>query len=473
MSLIKNTAYYSIGSILPKIGAFIFLPIYLKYLTPAEYGIITSLQVLNAVLIILFTLSLPRALYRLYYDYKTENEQKRLIGTVLISVISIALFSLILILLFRNQVSQIYKSIDFYPYFFYAVLSVFFLAFLTIPQVLLQIKEKAVTFVSLNVSFFFFKSTLVLVYIMVLKEGALGYLKAEVISDVIFIPIYYLTIRKSIKFSFNYTMLRSLLVFSLPIIPGILSAWVLNLSDRIFLERYFSTSDVGIYSLGYQIAGLVLLFTTAFKSAYDPYFYKIANTKTREEASVILYKTNHVFLVILILSTFVISFFSKEAIVIFFNSTYYPAIQIVPLVSLGYLFSQNSALLNVMVYQEKKTKVIMYLTIISAITNIGLNFLLIPVLGIIGAAITTVLSYGVLFILTYNYAKKYYFIPFNWGQLLPILISCIILSLGFYFLDISNIFLSLGIKILVSFTILLFFALKYKSQIFQIFNFKK
>ena len=93
MSLIKNTSIYTLGSVLPKIGAFIFLPIYLKYLTPVDYGIISSLHVLNAILLVLFTFSMPRALYRLYYDYKIIEEQKKLFGTVFISVVVLSLIS--------------------------------------------------------------------------------------------------------------------------------------------------------------------------------------------------------------------------------------------------------------------------------------------------------------------------------------------------------------------------------------------
>jgi O-antigen/teichoic acid export membrane protein len=215
------------------------------------------------------------------------------------------------------------------------------------------------------------------------------------------------------------------------------------------------------------------LFTTAFKSAYDPYFFKIANSRPKDEAVSILYKTNHVFLLVLILTSFLITIYSKEAIFIFFNETYYPAMQVVPLVSLGYLFSQNSALLNVMVYQEKKTKVIMYITIICAALNIGLNFILIPMYGIIGAAFSTLICYFVLFLLTYNYAKKYYFIPFNWIQLAPIAMTLILISIIFYYIQIPNLFLSLSIKTLISAIVLIGFFFKYKNQMAKIFSFKK
>ena len=164
MSLIKNTSFYTLGSILPKIGAFIFLPIYLKYLTPTDYGIVSSLHVLNAILVVLFTFSMPRALYRLFYDHKTVEEQKKLVGTVLISVIALSIVSVTLLFLFHNQVQKIYKSINFYPYFAYLIIIVFFQTLKVIPTIFLQIKERAAAFVSLSVSLFFFKSSLILLF---------------------------------------------------------------------------------------------------------------------------------------------------------------------------------------------------------------------------------------------------------------------------------------------------------------------
>lgn len=468
MALIKNTSFYALGTILPKIGAFVFLPIYLKHMTPADYGIISSLYIFGTILTVLFTLSIPRALYRVFYDYTSHNEKKQLIGTSIISVFFVAILSFVLLLVFSPFIGNIYSSIPFYPYFLYAILAILFIAFHSIPQAVLQIRERALTFVLLNLSLFFTKSLFILYNVVYLKKGAIGYLEADFITDFVFIPVYFLMIRKDISIAWNFSMLKNLLLFSIPIIPGMLSAWVLNLSDRIFIERNFDASQVGIYSLGYQIAGLVLLFTSAFKSAYDPYFYKIANTDDPKVAKEKLYKTNYIFVLILIFVTFMVAFFSKEAIQIFFSTDYSISAQVVPLVLLGYLFSQNSALLNNMVYQMKKTKVIMYITFFSALVNIGLNFLLIQKYGIMGAAWTTAISFLIIFLLSYLLAKKYFFIPYNWKIIIPSLLFFIGLYIVFSFIPIVSPWVSIGVKSVIIALIAVPLIYRYKSQILQI-----
>ena len=473
MSLIKNTSYYTVGSLLPKIGAFILLPIYLKYLSPTDYGIVTSLQVLNAVFIVVLTFSMPRALYRIYYDYSSKIEQKQLLGTVLITVLVLSVVSTGIFFLMHKQMQKIYISIPFYPYYAYAFAAVFFQALHVLPTIFLQIEGRAATFIKLGLSLFLVKNFIILVSIMRYSRGARGYLEAELIAAVIFLPIYYFVIHKEIILVWKRRMFLNVLKFSLPIIPSILSAWILNLSDRIFIERYFSAAEVGIYSLGYQIAGLVLIFSIAFKKAYDPYFYKIANTVDRKKAEEKLYKTNFVFVFTLLLLTFVLSLFAREGIALFLSADYYGSIQIIPVISLSYLMSQNSALLNVMMFQKKKTLFVMYITLGSAVLNIFLNYILIPRLGITGAAYATLISFTVVFVASYFLAKKTFFIPYNWRKLIPAFVLMAGIYLGFTYAEIEDVTLSILLKILTVLILVLFFYLHNKETVLTFVNSKE
>ena len=74
--LAKNTLLYSLGTLLPQVAAFLLLPIYLKFLSPSDYGILNSVQVISSILVIIYTLSIDKAIYRLYFDFKTEKLKK-------------------------------------------------------------------------------------------------------------------------------------------------------------------------------------------------------------------------------------------------------------------------------------------------------------------------------------------------------------------------------------------------------------
>ena len=118
--IIKNTSLYTLGNILPQAAGFILLPIYTRYLTPADYGIVSSMQVLSTILAVFFTLAIDRSIFRLYFDYKIEKAKRDYLGTITISLFFISISVLLLLFIFRGIVGQIFKSIELYPCYFYA-----------------------------------------------------------------------------------------------------------------------------------------------------------------------------------------------------------------------------------------------------------------------------------------------------------------------------------------------------------------
>ena len=98
--LLKNTIIYSLGRILPQAVNFILLPIYSEYLSPSQYGIIESMIVFSTILTIIFSFATERSMFRIYYDYKKEDDKKKFIGntTILIAISATFFFGLIFLL---------------------------------------------------------------------------------------------------------------------------------------------------------------------------------------------------------------------------------------------------------------------------------------------------------------------------------------------------------------------------------------
>ncbi len=466
--IIKTTSFYTIGNILPQAAGFFLLPIYTRYLTPAEYGIVSSMQVLSTMLVVFFTMAIDRSIYRLYFDYKTDKDKKDYLGTITISLFFISVSVLVLLFIFRSFVGEIYKSINFYPFYVYAILTAFFSVFSIIPKIYFQMNEKAGKFVLLSILQFLLATGFVLWFIIKEKTGAVGMLEGRMLGNIILTPLFIFISYKTIKFTFKKQILKESLAFSLPMIPGLLMAWVLNLSDRIFIERYFNLHDVGIYSLGYKIAGLVLIFTSAFNLAYNPVFYRLANSEDQKMAKKTLFKYNNIYIVVILLITFFIVLFSKEAIQLLLDPKYFEAYKIVPIIAFAYLVSQISGLFNLMIYQEKKVIQLVVIGFIGAVINVLLNFLLVPPLGTYGAGYATVLAFIVIFVLDWWYAKKCYYLTFNWrliGSVFLLLFAIIIL---FYFMH-FNIYITLLIKVLACVVLGLLFLKKYYKQLRMIF----
>ncbi|MBN2282910.1 MAG: oligosaccharide flippase family protein [Deltaproteobacteria bacterium] len=466
--IIKNTFLYSIGNIIPQAAGFFLLPIYTRYLTPADYGIVSSMQVLNTILAVFFTLAIERSVYRLYWDYKTEKGKKDYLGSVVVALCSIATIILLLLFLFKGFVGLIYKSIPFYPFYAYAIVTAYFSVLGLIPKIYLQLKQKAASFVILSIMQFAANTTFILWFIVGLKAGAEGMLKGQMLGYGVMLPVFLFIGFRIINYTVNLSILRESLKFSLPMIPALLSAWVLNLSDRIFIERYFSLADVGIYSLGYKIAGLVLILSSAFNMAYEPLFYNLANSDDQLMARKKLFFYNNTFVMVILVICFFVSLFSKEAIVILLDERYAEAYKIVPIIALAYFISQAGGLMNRLIYQEKKTFALMIIVIFGALLNIGLNFLFVPPLGAYGAAYATVLSFAGLFAVEYWYAKKCYFINYDWSKIIKGLLIAIPIASTAYFIEV-NILLSLFIKLIVVSIASMFLYARFGVQLKSVF----
>lgn len=446
--IIKNTTLYTIGNILPQAAGFLLLPIYTRFLTPDEYGIIASMSVLGTILVVFFTLCVERSIPRLYFDHENENARRDFLGSITITLTAISLLVLLLIFLFKRFISLIFASIPFYPYYVYLILTVFFSVFAFIPLTYFRINEEAHKFISLSISLFVLNTSLVLWFVCGLNQGAEGWLKGMLFANIIFFPLYIFILYKIINLTFDFSILKESLSFSIPMIPGMLSAWILNLSDRIFIERFFALSDVGIYSLGYTIAGGIAILTSGFLMAYEPMFYKLANSKNQIDAKAMLTKYNTAYLIIVIFIVFLVAFFSKEFVLLLMDPKFADAYTIIPIIALAFLFLQGTGPFNFMIYQSKKTKQAMYIGVSCAILNVMLNFLLVPKYGAYGAAYATLLSFIYLFIFGYWYAAtKCYFIPVMWKKLIPYLSVLSIVYLIFQFAVNVDIYLSLISKI--------------------------
>lgn len=463
--LIKNTSLYTIGNILPQAVGFFLLPIYTHYLTPADYGIISSLQVLTSILTIFFTLAIDRSIYRMYFDHKTEADKKDYLGTITIALFFVSSVVLLFVFIFREAVGQIYKSIQFYPYYTFAILSAFFAIFQIVPKIYFQVNEKADKFVLISIAQFVLNAGLTLWFVIGKVEGAVGMLKGELSANLLIAPLIIYISYKTINFKFKSKLFFESLKFSFPLIPGLLSAFVLNLSDRIFIERYFTLTEVGLYSLGYKIAGLIGVLTSSFLLAYGPVFYKNANSDDQPLAKIKIRTYNHLYILVVILSAFIITLFSKEAIIILLHPKYMESYKIIPIIALGFIIIQVTGLFNMMIYQNKKSVALMLIGVVSACLSISLNFLLIPSYGAYGAAFTNVISFTCVFLLSWKYALKCYYVPLKWDGIPILFISLAAIIIIFQYVLDLNIYVSLLLKILLCGIGTLFFLKKYYFKI--------
>lgn len=442
---------------------FLLLPIYTSVLSTKEYGIVESLYILTMVLTIFFSLASERSMFRLYYDYKTILDKKLFIGNLSMIVIIASFCLLGLTFLFSNQVALIFKDIPFNPFFVFAILTSFLMAFSFIPQTLYQVEKQPVKFLMLSISTFIASTIFILYFILYKEQGAIGLIKGRFFGYLFVLPLNSLIIYRASSFKIKIRVIKNILSFSLPMIPVLLTAWVLNMSNRIFIEQYFSLTEVGVFSLAFRISSIATVVLGGLFTAFNPVFYSLSNdTANIEQSRNKLYNLCKIISFIVLFTCFSVCLVSKEVISIFFDKSYDEAIVLIPLIILSILFVNISGFFNLMIYQEKKPKIIMYISILGAFISILLNFLFVPSYSMIGAACASIVTAFIILVCKYIYARKAYYIS------LPIknLIVYFLLGLIVIFFDLKfvyNLYLSLFIKCIILSLMILYFYIKNKN----------
>jgi O-antigen/teichoic acid export membrane protein len=427
-NLYKNISIYSFGNFLSKGVSFLLLPLYTRVLMPADYGKLELVYLVGTILVILFGFNVELGYNRIYFFKKDTRYRKTLYTTGQ----SFNLFcSLIFAFFLISQANWLSKSIfDFEEggFFFKLISIITIIEVMTyIPLNNIRIRQKAKTFVFVSLIQLIIISSLTIILIVYFKMGVLGVLYARIIGLTVTLGILYYVTRREFIFSFSRQQLKLMLGFSIFLIPANLSAIILNMSNRYFLQEYQSLDDVGLYSLGAKIAGIIpFLFTEPVKKAFSPYLFELVDNK--KECKALLANFTRVFLVGLSIIALSFSLFSRELIMLMADQAFQGSHNVVFVLSISYIFLGASGLFVLGIHITRKTWIISIIFPLSAIVNVVLNIWLIPVYGRMGAAYSTLVSVILISLLYLFSLNRVYPVDFQYLKFIKLLILVVLFN---------------------------------------------
>ncbi len=411
-SVIKGASFYSAGKMLTNLAMFLLIPVFTYYLSPDEFGIIGYLQVLIQLLSVLFMLGFTAAQTRFYYDGKVNRIR---IGSFLFSINTSMVLILICVgFIFYFTGEQIYSlfgsdDIAFHPYVtvsFYIVITEIFVQLLVSYYVASRDYKK--TFF-LQLYLFIFTVSFSLLLIIPFEKGALGRFEGILLGNIVFLLLFYVGYLKKFVPIFRFKHLKYALWFGLPIMLHMIGSVLLSFSDRVILERFVPLSELGIYTIGYQIGMIMSVLVVSINKSWQPNYFKLMQSDLSLESKRHEYRTFFAYWLIFISIICAAGLlFSKEFIFLFVPSEYIDASKIIPLILLGYVFQGAYHILNSTIYYYKKQFLMPFLTVFLVAMNIGLNLLLIPRIGMEGAAVATLLSFMIQSLLIGIIAGRYF-----------------------------------------------------------------
>ncbi|MCT2534645.1 oligosaccharide flippase family protein [Aquibacillus koreensis] len=387
---IKNSILYTVGSMMTPMIGFILLPIYTGYLSPAEYGIMTTVQTLVGMLQLFLLLSLNGAVTRFFYDFLEEpQKQKEFLGSIFTFVLCFSTIIALILYFFSDSIgSLLFKNIPINPFYSYLIGLSWLSALLALPLALFRAQEKAGLFVSVNI----IKALLIMgltVYLIIGKGlGAEGALISQLIVTFIVVLFTFGWQFKLIKFSLNSLYIKQSLLFSLPLLPHVASVWIISSSDRIILEKFISIEDLGIYALAAQVSMVLALFYTSVNNALVPRYVSLLKEGNEIKAKRLLKAFSYIVLIFGITSIPV----AMYALNFFASNQYNGAVSLIPFLLIGQIVKGFYFIPAAKLFYSKKTKVIATSSTIAAVSNILINFITIPLIGIYGAIVSTIVA---------------------------------------------------------------------------------
>lgn len=404
MKFLKNSAVYLGSSLLNKSIPFLLLPIITRYLGPSEYGLLAIYLIGISIYEAFIGIAINTPISKYYSQYNTE-ELKLLIGNSYIIIFSLMIIFSVLTFAASFFIENVF-SIDIFWFFLAPIISFLNMA-VNIVLTLLRNQEKALKFLFIEVTRTALTFSLTLILLIKFDFGWQSQIIGLLISGIIslMISFYYLINKKLISFNFNHSTTKLILNLCLPLIPHLLGALVLKLSDRLFIEKMVSLEDVGIYSVGYTIGMVMLLYTDAFIKAWNPWFFKKITTNSRND-KISIVKYSYYFILTMFLVWAGITFLGKFFIDVLFDPKFFAAKAFVGWVALGYLIQGLYKLFFPYLVYLNKTSFLSFSTLVSAIANLILNYFLIKYFSTVGAAYATIISFTISAFMVFYYQYR-------------------------------------------------------------------
>ncbi len=383
-NLFRNLAIYGAGDVAMSIVSLLLLPVYTRYLSPSDYGIIAMLLTIEAVAKILFRWGVDTAFMRMFYDCADAPARQRLASTIFFFLLAgngvlvlagVASAGWLSATLFDTPAHALLIRL--------VILNTFVVGFYFIPFQVMRIGERSAQFISLV--FARSASTLLMRLVLVIGAGmgVLGVVVADLLVTAVFTVVLSRWFAPLIRPVFSRPLMREALGFGLPRIPHSLSQQVIGVADRYFLNAFGTLRDVGLYSIGASFGLALKLFLSAFEYAWTPFFLGAM----REPDAKRIYSTVSTYvLAVLVLLTAALCAVAPDIIALTTTAAFHQAAAVTPWIALGVMCQGVYLVGSIGLIITRRTTRYPLATGIAAATSLAANTLLIPRFGLMGAA---------------------------------------------------------------------------------------
>jgi O-antigen/teichoic acid export membrane protein len=410
----KHSAVYGLGGLVQRILAVLLLPVYTRFLSPADYGVVETLVALTTVLAITLRLGISNAFFRFYYGSAERGYRLRVLRTSFWFTMGMATLGLVAGLALSWDLSDLLfgSSAD------AEVVAAAFVglwAQMNYEQLtaLFRAEERSTAYLAASLVNIGITIVATLILVVALDAGPLGVIVGSFTGTLVVYAALLGYRREQLGLEFDRGLLREMNRFGIPLVPSAVFLWVTNFSDRFFLLNLADAEEVGLYSLGVRIASAIALLLTAFRMAWPAFAYSIDDD--REARTTYAYVLTYLVLVtswvaasLALLSPWLVEWMAAPA---FARSS-----DVVGPLAFSVVAYAGYVVVVIGVGRVRRTQFNWVVTGAAAAVNVALNLLLIPPYGMMGAAAATIAAYVTMFAGMTWWAQRIFPVPYQWRR---------------------------------------------------------
>ena len=412
--LARSSVIYGLGNYGVKVVGFLLIPIYTRYLNPSDYGIMSLVSSFGQALFIFLNLGQSTALFRFYYEDDTPAGRERVIAGSLwivflistpLTLITLAASTPIASLMLGNPALAGFVAIG--------TVTVACRQLLRLPFAVLRANERDTQYATWSIIRTALSAALAVALVVGAHFGVRGVLLSSLLAEgtccVILVP----RIAGALRRGWAGPEMRAQLTFGMALVPGMMAAFVLDLSDRFFLRRYSNLSEVGLYSLGYRFADIISFVVAAVQLAWSQFVF--GNRRSPQAKELYSYAATY-YLAGMLFLILGLSTLAPEILRVMAAPAFERAASVVPIIALAYLCEGLCYIATIGIMLQRKPIIRSAAAILAALVNLALNVLLIPSYGMLGAAWATLAAFMVQMVLQVTVALRYYPIAYQWNR---------------------------------------------------------
>lgn len=429
--IFSDSVIYGFGNIINRFLGFLLLPLHTYFFKPADYGVFSLVYSFGFFAAVFYLFGMETSFQKFFIETKDDENRKKIFSTTLILLLFTSFVFSIIIFIFSGYIAGLITGNRGNAYLLRLLSLLLFIDVLSrFPMILINSLQLSKVYTFINVSGVIVNILANILFIIILGFGIESIFYSLIISYLFMLVVSLVYCRKYFGFKFDKTKLGTLVRFAHSFLYYGIFLIILDQADKFIIQYFHTSADVGIYSACYRIGMIMNLVISGFRTAWIPFFMNLKEEENNKEIfskifSYFCFAGMLFFLSIALFGTDIVEF--KFGSFSLLDQKYWSGMVILPYILLSYFFFGLFTNVNIASYFENKIKYLIISSGLGALTNIILNIILIPHYSIVGAAVSTMISYLFMFISLYLFSQKVFYIKYEWGKIFFVIIFTFLL----------------------------------------------